>query len=387
MQIYDDIYRANNYLNDMSPYSKTIKYINSISQIAKPKLFSLHSFPPLIRNQIDNHSITEITYSFSLFKREIKIYFILENEKHDIKLDEFDRYVNSMILWLYILHCYAPRVCVKMLNIYIYMTSLLKQLPNKQNEILNEINVNTAFTSSCPTDAEIIIFRREEWFKVFIHESFHTFGLDFSNMNNDKVNKCILEIFDVNSKVNAYEAYTEYWAEMLNVLFCCFFELKDKKDVNTFLSNAEYLINLERKYSLFQLVKTLNYMDLNYKSLFTKTEQAYLNRENYKENTNVLSYYILKTILLNNFQEFLHWCDKHNYSLYNFNKTIHNQLAFCEFIRKNYKTKRMLENIEDTELFLSKLENKKRKKQSHSHNQSHLTYILINMRMSICEYG
>ena len=39
--------------------------------------------------------------------------------------------------------------------------------------------------------SEIIIFRNEEWFKVFVHETFHLFGVDFSNMSNLKKSKDI----------------------------------------------------------------------------------------------------------------------------------------------------------------------------------------------------
>jgi L-rhamnose isomerase len=68
-------------------------------------------------------------------------------------------------------------------KIYIYHTSLLKILPNTNVDILNENNVNTAFTRTCPSNSEIVVFRKEEWFKVFIHETFHSFGIDFASMN------------------------------------------------------------------------------------------------------------------------------------------------------------------------------------------------------------
>jgi hypothetical protein len=276
------------------------------------------------------------------------------------------------------LNIYAPKECVDSINIYLYFTSLLKKLPSSNIYVLDENNVNTAFTTTCPKDSEIVVFRKEEWFKVLIHESFHNFGLDFSGMNNGAVSNCILNIFPVNSQVNSYEAYTEFWAEIMNALFCSFFELKDKSDINEFLSSAEFYINFERRYSFFQMVKTLQFMGLTYRDLYSKTEYAKVHRENlYKEKTNVLSYYVLKTVMLNNFQGFLLWCNKNNLSLLNFKKTIGNQNEFCEFIRKNYKTKSMLEGVDESEDFLSKLKRKK----------GNMKYILSNMRMSICELG
>ena len=198
-------------------------------------------------------------------------------------------------MWLYILNIYSSRECANTLTIYFYFTSLEKSLPNSNIHILDEINVNTAFTTTCPKDSEIVVFRKEEWFKVFIHETFHNFGLDFSAMNNNEINNCILNIFKVESLVNSYEAYTEFWAEIINASFCSFHSIKNKNDVNEFLSNTEFYINFERTYSFFQLVKTLDFMGLSYSDMYSKSKHSIILRENlYKENTNVLSYYIIK---------------------------------------------------------------------------------------------
>jgi hypothetical protein len=105
-------------------------------------------------------------------------------------------------------------------------------------------------------------------------------------------------------------------------------------------------------------------------------------RENlYKERTNVLAYYIIKTILLNNYPTFLSWCDNNNYSLIAFKKTINNQHNFCEFIKHNYKKKSMLENIDNTHYFINKIRNTKKI------NSNVKNFLLSNLRMTICELG
>jgi hypothetical protein len=376
--LHNEMLNAYNYVKKHSPYKANIKKITTVSQITKPKIFNANSFPELVRKHIDDMMMAEVSYSFSLYDRNVKVHFIVENENVEGELDVYNRYIESIVMWLYLLNIYSPKECVNSINIYLYFTSLLKTLPSSNIYVLDENNVNTAFTTTCPSDSEIVVFRKEEWFKVLIHESFHNFGLDFSMMNNEAVNNCILDIFPVNSQVNSYEAYTEFWAEIINALFCSFFELKDKSDINDFLSSAELYINFERRYSFFQMVKTLQFMGLTYRDLYSKTEHAKVHRENlYKEKTNVLSYYVLKTVMLNNFQGFLSWCNKNNLSLLNFKKTIGNQNAFCEFIRKNYKTKSMLECVDESEEFLSKLKRRK----------GNTKFILSNMRMSICELG
>ena len=215
-------------------------------------------------------SLTELTFTFSLFSRNITLHFIVEDEKPDV--ETFEKYVDAIYMWIYILSSYASKRCSNSLVVYLYFTSLEKSLPSSNVETLDELNVNTAFTTTCPRDSEIVVFRKEEWFKVLIHESFHNFALDFSDMNNSHAHKCILDIFKVNSNVNLYESYTEFWAEIMNALFCSFYTLKNKRDIDQFLSNSEFFINFERTYSYFQLVKALDFMGLTYEDLYSKTK-------------------------------------------------------------------------------------------------------------------
>jgi hypothetical protein len=104
-------------------------------------------------------------------------------------------------MWFYVLNKYSTKNCSETLNLYFYFTSLYKKIPesNLTNTILDEYNVNTAFTRTCPSNSEIVIFRKEEWFKVLIHESFHNFALDFSDIDSEQGNNYILNIFPVNS--------------------------------------------------------------------------------------------------------------------------------------------------------------------------------------------
>ena len=57
----------------------------------------------------------------------------------------------------------------------------------------------------------------------------------------------------------------------------------------------------------------------------------------FKEKTNILAYYVIKTILLNNYNGFLEWCKTHNFSILQFNKTNKNITDYCVFIENNYK--------------------------------------------------
>jgi hypothetical protein len=384
-QLYDEILNAYKYLQMIKKtkghyfYSVNVKKITSISQITKPKIFNANSFPEKIRTHIDESVILETSFTFSLSDREIKVYFL---DEEDNSVNQYNKYIDAMIMWLYILNEHASQTCSKTLAIYVYFTKLEKMLPSSNVNILDEHNVNTAFTTTCPRDSEIVIFRKEELLKVFMHETMHNFGLDFSNMNNDDCRAHILSIFPVNSEVNLYEAYAEFWAEIMNSLFCSFYFLKNKNDINNFIKNALFFIHFERTYSFFQLVKTLNFMGLTYKDLYSKTEKsAILRKYLYKEDSNVLSYYIIKAILINSYQDFLFWCKQHNISLLQFKKTPTNQREFCKFIEKKYKTTQMLQSVEATEIFMKKISILSKT------NNKNMDYLVKNMRMSICELG
>jgi hypothetical protein len=385
LELYHDIMEAYKYMlslkskSNLNNYKTSIKKINSFYEITKPKNFNVHSFPEEIRKNIDELSMNEISYTFSLFTRNIKIYFIVEEDNIEMKMDVYNKYVDSIIMWLYILNIYSSKDCASELVIYFYLTSHEKKLPSSNINFLDTIHVNTAFTTTCPKDSEIIIFRKEEWFKVFIHETFHNFGLDFSDMNTTECTKLILKLFPVRSQVNLYESYAECWAEIMNALFCSFYSIKDKNDVDDFLSHAEMYIYFEKTYSFFQMVKTLKFMGLTYKDLYSKKDSSKILRDTmYNENTNVLSYYIIKTILINNYQGFLSWCKSNNFSLMQFNKTISNQTSYCKFIERNSKTQTMLENVTLAEKLYVSLEKNNKKSED---------YVLTNLRMSICELG
>lgn len=381
-ELYKSIVESYNFLLTLKEkhnkiYNIKIKHITNVSQISKPKSFNQNSFPEIVRNHINNNSMVEIIYYFSLYDRNVNVIFTVENDDVEFNINLYNDYVDSIIMWLFILNKYSSKKCSENVVIYLYFTSLKKTFPKTNLEILDEINVNTAFTTTCPKDSEIVVFRKEEWFKVLIHETFHNFGLDFSDMNTSDSTDFILSILKVDSQVNLYESYTETWAEIINVSFCSFFTIKNKNNFEDFISNFGSLINLERMYSYFQMVKILQFMGLTYKDLYSTTSVSKSLRDTmYKEKTNVLSYYVLKTILLNNYQNFLTWCKLNNTNFLQFRRNETSQISYCDLIKKNYKTRSMLENVHNTQTFLNKVNDKRMK-----------SFLLSNLRMTLCEMG
>jgi hypothetical protein len=388
-RLYYDIHSAHEYVRTLK-VKPTLKInpIQNVKQIPKPKTFPNNSFTDEIRRHIDEHSMTELTYTISLFDRKITMCFIVEDVNVEMHLDKYSHYVDAMLAWMYIINQYASTSsCAKTITFYLYFTRLSKLLPETNVHILDPNHVNTAFTYTCPTNSEIVIFRQEEWFKVFMHETFHNFALDFSDMDNNECNSIIRRIFHVQSEINLYEAYAEFWGEIMNACFCSYYETTDKTDIAEFVTRCEVFINFERTYSFFQMVKVLGFMGLQYKNMYSQTDTDALLRENlYKEKTSVLAYYVIKLILLAHYQEFMAWCNKHNTSLLQFKRTRSNQLEFCKFIEKKYKSSVMLDGVKCTEKFMKYIFEKKQN-MSAVNNIQDIELLVNNMRMSICEMG
>jgi len=412
--LYNDICAANNYLESVKRerngmlYKRSIRTIKSKNDLPNFTNFPSNIFTKEVQHHIDVNMKLILKYSLYMFNRKINIHFIIEHADLDVKTIVYDKYVNSILMWSYILNKYSSIHCSKDWNIYLYFTSLEKQLPNKnihlQDNILNYNHINTGFTTTCPQISEIVIFRKEEWFKVFIHESFHNFALDFSDMNVIDLNKAVLAIFPIKSDGNLFEAYTEFWAEMINISFCSYFYSKPGHvdGFDAFLSNVDWLIQYERIYSFFQLNKVLNYMGLTYKNLYSKDKTSAVLRETlYKENTNIFAYYVIKCMLIHNYNGFLSWCYSHNVgrvggNIIQFSKTQQNLYDFYSFIKKNYKSVSFENNIECMEKYMLKWQRNMYSgvgvgvglgvdSGASKIKHSHMYYLLNNMKMSIFE--
>ena len=103
-QLYNDILESYNYLSSLKQsnrnfYNITIKKIKTSVEITKPNNFNANSFPEEVRNHIDETSISEISYTFSLFDRNIRLIFITDEDATNLKVDVYNNYVDNIIIW------------------------------------------------------------------------------------------------------------------------------------------------------------------------------------------------------------------------------------------------------------------------------------------------
>ncbi len=298
---------------------------------AKGSMFDY--IPDKIRTIIgNNYKMNLITMKFK--HRTINIYIS--------QVENLSKCIHQIYLWFYLADIYADHKCSKNMNVFLYLTHHKKLLPVDGSPI-SQLNANTAFTTFCTETTDIHIYRHEEWFKVLIHESFHNMGLEFSPLANENTNKQILGIFPVKSVVNLGESYAEIWAEMLNCAIVSFLTTKSKSNHKLMLSKLENLLNIETKFSLFQCTKVLRYNNMTYSDFFTKTDSK---RSRYAESTNVLSYYIIKTILMYNKNVFIGWCIQNNRNPLDFRKTTANVDKYCALIKHLHREPMFIANMQ-----------------------------------------
>ena len=338
--------------NEVTRFRKTISKLfkdiyDSYSNIDKFNV-NYNNFKPVMPINITETRFldTEI-HNFILNNKinQIHVSHIINNQfPVDIFLNVFDinikvninQYIKYILTWLTICFKYSSTKCIKSLKLHVFFTPFIKTLPDNIEHIIGAKHVNSGVTNACKMDGEIVVYREEEWFKVFIHETMHAFGFDFSTESMINIKNKMVTIFNVKSDFLIYEAYSETWARLINCAFCGFKNLKNKKDEKNFIINVEFCFELERMFSAFQCVKILDFMKVKYIDLLESTRNSNIS-ETYREKSNVLAYYVISSIFMNSYQEFIDWCDNNDLGIVGNIDFSHDKInSLIEFIR-NYR--------------------------------------------------
>ena len=101
------------------------------------------------------------------------------------------------------------------------------------------------------------------------------------------------------------------------------------------------MLNIEINHTLIQVNKIFHHMNLHYLHFINKNLTI-----QYEENTPVFSYYIIKSILLFYFNDFIEWCiDNNSNNIICFTKNNITLQNYLLFIKKYYKKKLFLEKV------------------------------------------
>jgi len=304
-------------------------------------------FPEEIQDHILNEPSTATTYHFKVNDpkvndrkvndrkvndRKVVLHFVVFDDTLNTLMENknMDEHARRVCALIHLVSAHAARpACSSTLNIYIYMTDFKKRFPTEKGQSLDAIHANTGMAYHCAKNNDVVVYRKEEWFKVLIHELFHAFGLSFieSDMETEVhagMQRSLQRMYAISHPVRIYETYCEIWARILNVVFDCFMD----DDATTKSLNPIQATDLQlqvfmecvmdglhenARFAQQQCAKLMRYMDITYATLANPTKE---NREiiskKYRENTNIFAYYVLTCVLLHSPDEFIVWCYKNN---------------------------------------------------------------------------
>lgn len=376
--IHKDILITDKYVSFLQKKNKItfkIKEIININQLEKQELLNSKFIDESVYSYIIDNVKGIFTLETTISNLNVKINLALFQKKDFNNLKRLENVLLHALKIVRVCNLYNTQETVKTLDIFLFLTPMLKIVPKNSIEILGPNQCNSAVTYACSSSGELLIYRKEEWKKTLIHELFHSLCLDFSMANYGKLQKNIKKLFNIKSELLISETYCEFWATILNSSFCAFSFLKDKSNAEDFILFVEFSILIEKIFSLFQVVKALDFMGLKYETLIKKDKisESYRNIL-FKEKTNFFCYYILKFILLQYSDEFLTWCHINNNNTLRFDTSEILFRKFYLFIQKYYKTKFILKNFKKMEKKILTFDKKKDKK------------ILQTMMMTICDY-
>jgi len=343
------------------------------------ELFESKFVPSNVKSYVERNMKGYLIVKTYLCNVEVEIIYAFFKQSEINNLRKVEKRIKKTLRILrFLLFYVGTSNKVKKITINLYLTHLKKTLPKNIVKTLNEENCNSALTYACAEEGDVLLFREEEWKKVLIHELFHSLCLDFSGISYLLLKDKFKDLLKVKSDFEITEAYSEFWATILNSCFISYDILDDKEDYEQFGLYTEFCIQFERIFSLFQLVKMLDYMGLRYKDLISDGKMARsLKRILFKEDTNVLAYYIVKSVLLYDYDKFLFWCEKYNISLVKFDKSQLNLRRFGEYFEDMYKNKRLTKSIQDMEVKYGKLRGE--------YKNPNKDVVNITTRMTICE--
>ena len=272
----------NNYFNKI----KLNNYNFKINKIKNIELIETHFIPDKIRKYIEKNITIKYTILYNFKNKLIKLNYFTK-KKIDTKI--FNILLKRIIFIMLITNTYIN------VNIFIYDTPFKKKFNcnnSKNCGVLHTHNVNSGLNY----DNNIIIFRKEEYKKLLLHELIHALDVDYK-YETIKENKKLLELFNINTKnLLINESYVETWAIILNT-YCVLRETNTNS-----LNNFKLNLKKELAHSLIQCSKLCIYYNIDD---FSKIYNNHKNTIYYKDNVNTFSYHIVKTINLYNIRNFL----------------------------------------------------------------------------------
>lgn len=297
----------------------TIKELDKQPEVESNYFLSKEVKKLIVRTHYSCHSIS--------IKIEDTVFTIELFTKDKINIKRFIFYIKAVLKL-----CFKNAVSKeKDYQFKIILTDVLKTKPVRA---ATQNNINSGYTVN---HRDVVIYRKEELLKVFIHECFHMFCLDFSTQDIDY--KPMFEpLFHLKSDYLLFESLCEFWSRTINVSLLSYY-MQPNTSYKLFEQNFIVNLNLERVFCMIQMCNYLSCFHLTYEDLLRG------NTDRYNETTNGFCYYVLTPLLLYNYQTTINWFISHNETLLQFSKNERDIYLFFHYIKTIYKNKDLLDYI------------------------------------------
>ena len=309
--------------------------ITSISQIdLKPSYFLDKSIVNNLIKKIDN--LYRCNFLIKECNFTVKIYF---NYNDRFKINNMIKFIK--ILLCFCLQYYENQKQVLNYSINLYLGDDKKGFSSGFTNMIESKNINSGFYYHDPTVnvSNIVIFRKEEWFKTLIHECVHCFNLDFQ-ASKICFKSLFSDTFFLETIMMVNEAITEFWARTINVAIVTYFGLENK-NLKNFSELYTINLNIERMFSIYQSYKILKLFGLRYENIINKDRET-INKKIYHEKTNAFCYYVLTSLLMFEYNKTMDWFTDNKYESNIFKKTEREFMIFCYFLKQVAKKEELL---------------------------------------------
>ena len=354
--------------NTLNTTSNKITIVKQKSIIKILNIENSDYLPSYIRSHINNkRNVIRIKYKLNFYNKNVFInYYLVDNNKSEEELHNDINFLAQFVYLIYNITDYKHNNNI----IDIYLTNFEKELGS--NNTIDVQNINSGVCYFNDINRKILIFRSEEYIKVFIHEFLHSCHID--KYLHDNTNTNIYEKFNFDykkTKINLSETYTEFWCNIIYISIFSYNYLENSNKnitINNYINIFDKFMEKQIYFSVLQSVKILNIHNIKY--LYTISNINH----NYSETTHALSYYYFKSLLLFKYKNVMNMCEENIIANERTKENIEKHLIK---IRTNIKLIKLFEIFENDLIKLNKL-NKSKK-------NDRISFLLKNLYMCYIE--
>ena len=307
---------------DVSKEVATDKITHILKTIFSDTRYIDKTIVDYIDANINNCSM--ITYENIINEQTFTFNFIIY-DKTKINIKKLNNCVKAMLLFLQVIinitsnkkvstnsEIVSEKVSTNICNsnglqVNFFMTHFVKEIELYTNKVLGAININSGLTYPCQKTGIIYIYRKHEFFKVFIHESLHSYNVDklvHTNYESNNYFQALIHTFNIAPSAKSYtkiglnEAITEFWAFIIHTFIYCY---NNCSNFSKLLEQFERFYKIEVSHSFFQVAKILHVNKLNYSQFLTTITKN--GPVLYNETSHILSYIFFKSLLIYNVEK------------------------------------------------------------------------------------